>query len=109
MLTFTEPNVGVVDVRGGAPGHREFGVWATRSSPYTINALVFAGGSAFGLAAAHGVVEEIESEGRGAPTPTGPVPIVPSAIIYDLMVGRSDVRPTPTTEGRRITRGRPDP
>lgn len=95
VLTFTEPNVGVVDVRGGAPGTRELGVLGEAIKPYTINALVFAGGSAFGLAAAHGVVEEIETEGRGAPTPTGPVPIVPSAIIYDLMVGRSDVRPTP--------------
>jgi len=94
VLTFTEPNVGVVDVRGGAPGTRELGVLGEAIKPYTINALVFAGGSAFGLAAANGVVEEIETEGRGAPTPTGPVPIVPSAIIYDLMVGRSDIRPT---------------
>jgi len=95
VMTFNEPNVGVVDVRGGAPGTRELGVLGHAIKPYTINALVFAGGSAFGLAAAHGVVEEIETEGRGAPTPTGPVPIVPAAIIYDLMVGRSDVRPTP--------------
>jgi L-aminopeptidase/D-esterase-like protein len=100
VLTFAEPNVGVVDVRGGAPGTRELGVLGAAIKPYTINALVFAGGSAFGLAAAQGVVEEIETEGRGAPTPTGPVPIVPAAIVYDLLVGRSDVRPT-SENGRR--------
>ncbi len=94
VLTFPEPNVAVVDVRGGAPGTRELGVLGEAIKPYTVNALVFSGGSAFGLGSAQGVIEEIEQEGRGAPTPTGPVPIVPAAIIYDLMVGASDVRPT---------------
>ena len=95
VLTFGEPNVAAVDVRGGAPGSRELGLFGDAIKPITVNALVFAGGSAFGLAAAQGVMEEVEKEGRGQPTPMGPVPIVPSAIIYDLMVGRSDVRPTP--------------
>lgn len=94
VLTFPEPNVGVVDVRGGAPGTRELAIFGEAIKPVTVNALVFAGGSAFGLAAADGVVEELEREERGAPTPTGPVPIVPTVILYDLMVGRSDVRPT---------------
>jgi L-aminopeptidase/D-esterase-like protein len=95
VVTFAEPNVGVVDVRGGAPGTRELAIFGDAIKPVTVNALVFSGGSAFGLASAQGVVEELESEGRGAPTPTGPVPIVPTVILYDLMVGRSDVRPTP--------------
>jgi L-aminopeptidase/D-esterase-like protein len=95
VLTFAEPNVAIVDMRGGAPGSREFGIFGETVKPVTLNALVFAGGSAFGLAAAQGVMEEIEREGRGAPTPAGPVPIVPAAIIFDLLVGRSDVRPTP--------------
>jgi len=95
VLTFSEPNVAVADVRGGAPGTRELGVFGDAIKPVTINALMFAGGSAFGLGAAQGIVEAIEREGRGAPTPTGPVPIVAGAIIYDLMVGRSDVRPGP--------------
>jgi len=99
VLTFSEPNLAVVDVRGGAPGTRELGIFGPAIKPVTLNALVFAGGSAFGLAAAQGVMEEIEKEGRGAPTPTGPVPIVPAAIIYVLLVGRSDVRPT-TEDGR---------
>lgn len=94
VITFPEPNVGVVDVRGGAPGTRELAIFGDAIRPVTVNALVFAGGSAFGLRAADGVVEELESEEKGAPTPTGPVPIVPTVILYDLMVGRSDVRPT---------------
>jgi L-aminopeptidase/D-esterase-like protein len=94
VITFAEPNVAVVDVRGGAPGSRELAAFGDAIKPVTINALVFSGGSAFGLAAADGVMGEIEREGRGAPTPAGPVPIVPAAIIFDLLVGRSDVRPT---------------
>jgi len=95
VVTFGEPNVAVADVRGGAPGTRELGLFGDAIKPVTVNAMMFAGGSAFGLGAAQGIVEQIEEEGRGAPTPTGPVPIVPGAIIYDLMVGRSDVRPGP--------------
>ena len=96
VLTFGEPNVAVADVRGGAPGTRELGLFGDSIKPVTVNAIMFAGGSAFGLGAAQGIVEQIEEEGRGAPTPTGPVPIVAGAIIYDLMVGRSDVRPGPS-------------
>ena len=96
VITFPQPNRAVVDVRGGAPGTRETDVLGDAIKPVTVNALVFAGGSAFGLAAANGVVEEIESEGRGAPTPAGPVPIVPAAIVFDLMTG--DVRGRPEAE-----------
>jgi L-aminopeptidase/D-esterase-like protein len=95
VLTFPEPNVAVVDVRGGAPGTRETDALGTAIKPVTVNALVFAGGSAFGLAAATGVSAEIEREGRGAPTPAGPVPIVPSAIVFDLMTGSPPGRPDP--------------
>ena len=105
VMTFPEPNVAVVDVRGGAPGTRELAIFGDSIKPVTVNALVFSGGSAFGLASAHGVVEELEAEGKGAPTPTGPVPIVPTVILYDLMVGRSDIRPTPDN-GRGAYRSR---
>lgn len=94
VMTFPEPNVAVVDVRGGAPGSREFGAFGDAIKPVTVNALVFAGGSAFGLAAADGVMAAVEAEGRGAPTPAGPVPIVPTAIVFDLTVGDPSVRPT---------------
>lgn len=96
VLTFPEPNRAIVDVRGGAPGTRETGTLGDAIKAVTVNALVFSGGSAFGLAAADGVMAEIEREGRGAPTPAGPVPIVPSAIVFDLMVGDGSVRPGPT-------------
>jgi L-aminopeptidase/D-esterase-like protein len=107
VMTFAEPNVGVVDVRGGAPGTRELAIFGEAIKPVTVNALVFSGGSAFGLASAQGVVDELEVEGRGAPTPTGPVPIVPTVILYDLMVGASDVRPTPE-DGRAAYLARRD-
>jgi L-aminopeptidase/D-esterase-like protein len=95
VLTFPEPNVAVVDVRGGAPGTRETDALGAAIKPVTVNALMFAGGSAFGLAAATGVSEEIEREGRGAPTPAGPVPIVPAAIVFDLTTGNPPGRPGP--------------
>jgi L-aminopeptidase/D-esterase-like protein len=93
VITFPAPNVAVVDVRGGAPGTRETDVLGGAIKPVIVDALTFAGGSAFGLAAADGVMEEIEREGRGAPTPAGPVPIVPSAIVFDLMTGDVPGRP----------------
>lgn len=95
VLTFPEPNVAVVDVRGGAPGTRETDALGTAIKPVTINALMFSGGSAFGLDAAAGISAEIEAEGRGAPTPVGPVPIVPAAIVFDLMTGDAPRRPGP--------------
>jgi L-aminopeptidase/D-esterase-like protein len=51
-------------------------------------AVVLTGGSAFGLASADGVMAALAAEGRGHPTPAGPVPIVPAAVIFDRMVGR---------------------
>ncbi len=86
VLTFGEPNIAVADVRGGAPGTREIDVLGAAVKPYIVNAIVLSGGSAFGLGTADGVVTEIHSEGRGWPTPAGPVPIVPTAIVYDLSV-----------------------
>ncbi|MDA2979449.1 MAG: P1 family peptidase [Actinomycetota bacterium] len=95
VLAFPSPNVAIVDVRGGGPGLRETGVLGDAIKPIPVNAIVFSGGSAFGLGSVDGVMAELEALGRGVPTPAGPVPIVPAAIIYDLAVGRSDIRPTP--------------
>lgn len=105
VMTFPSPNVAIVDVRGGGPGTRETGILGEAIKPVPVNALVFSGGSAFGLATADGVMNELESEGIGVPVPTGVVPIVPAAIIYDLAVGRSDVRPGPA-EGAAAYRNR---
>ncbi len=84
VLVFPEPNVASVEIRGGAPGSRETALLAPEMRVEQIQALVFTGGSAFGLAAADGVVRELASAGRGHPTRNGPVPIVPAAVIYDL-------------------------
>jgi L-aminopeptidase/D-esterase-like protein len=59
-----------------------------------VDAVVLTGGSAFGLAAADGVMRYYEQAGRGVATPTGPVPIIPALALYDLAVGNKTVRPT---------------
>ncbi len=94
VITVPAPNVAVVDVRGGGPGTRETGVLGDAIKPVSVDAIVFSGGSAFGLGSADGVMAELELLGRGVPTPAGNVPIVPAAIIFDLAVGDGTVRPT---------------
>ena len=105
VMTFPEPNVAVADVRGGAPGTREIAAFGDAIKPVTVNALVFSGGSAFGLASADGVMVEVAKDGRGAPTPAGPIPIVPTAIVFDLMSG-SVVRRPGASEGAAAYRAR---
>jgi L-aminopeptidase/D-esterase-like protein len=78
--------VGSGEVRGGAPATRETALLEPGRSVEAIDAVVFAGGSAFGLAAADGVMAWLAEQGRGFPTRGGPVPIVPSAAIFDLAV-----------------------
>jgi L-aminopeptidase/D-esterase-like protein len=80
-------------VVGAAPGTREVALLAPEKVVTKIHAIVLSGGSAFGLAAADGVVAELERRGIGHCTPAGPVPIVPAAVLYDLMVGDASVRP----------------
>lgn len=89
VINLPEPNLAVFEARGGAPGTRETALLAPSMKIETIQALMFAGGSAFGLAAADGVMKELAADGRGHPTPAGPVPIVPAAILYDLFVGEN--------------------
>lgn len=108
VMTFPEPNTAAVEVRGGAPGSRETALLAPGMRVAGIQGLVFSGGSAFGLAAADGVVRELAAAGRGHPTPGGPVPIVPAAIIFDLAEnppGDSASHPGPG-EGARAYRAR---
>jgi L-aminopeptidase/D-esterase-like protein len=82
-----------VDVRGGAPGTRETDLLNPINLVGKIHALVLAGGSAFGLDAATGVMRYLEEKKIGFNTGAAKVPIVPSAILYDLNIGRADVRP----------------
>lgn len=84
-----------VDVRGGAPGTRETDLLNPVNLVEKVHAIVLAGGSAFGLDAASGVMKFLEERGIGFNTGAAKVPIVPSAILYDLNLGRADVRPDP--------------
>jgi L-aminopeptidase/D-esterase-like protein len=84
-----------VDVRGGAPGTRETDLLDPINLVQKIHALVLAGGSAFGLDAAGGVMRYLEEQKIGFNTGIAKVPIVPSAILFDLNLGRADVRPDP--------------
>jgi len=82
-----------VDVRGSAPGTRETDFMAQAKAVQECSAILLAGGSAFGLAAADGVMIYCEQQGMGVRTGDAVVPIVPAAVIYDLGYGRSDIRP----------------
>jgi L-aminopeptidase/D-esterase-like protein len=85
--------VGGCDVRGSSPGSRELALLASEKTMQEIHAVLLTGGSAFGLAAADGVMRFLEERGIGYPTPWGRVPIVPAAVIFDLNVGSQTVRP----------------
>ena len=95
VVVFPEPNVAAVEIRGASPGTRETALLAPGMRVETVQAILLAGGSAFGLAAADGVMAELEKAGKGHPTPVGPVPIVPTAVIFDLFMGDPSVRPGP--------------
>ncbi len=84
---------GGVVVSGSAPATRETAVLEPSSWVEDVHAICLAGGSAYGLQAAGGVMRWLEARGQGHPTRFGPVPIVPAACIYDLNVGDGTVRP----------------
>lgn len=81
------------EVRGGAPGTREFDLLAPGRLVERVDVVVLSGGSAFGLAACDGAVRWCEERGLGFPTSAGPVPIVVGMVIYDLGEGNAAVRP----------------
>jgi L-aminopeptidase/D-esterase-like protein len=94
-VVLTPPGtVGAVDVRGGAPGTRETDLLDPANSVRYVDAVLLAGGSAFGLAAADGVMRWLEERDRGVALKGGVVPIVPAAVIFDLEVGAWSKRPT---------------
>lgn len=82
------------DIRGSASGTEEFPVMSPLHVTEVIHAVVLAGGSAFGLEAASGVRRFLEQRGVGFETRAARVPIVPCAILYDLGIGKANVRPT---------------
>jgi L-aminopeptidase/D-esterase-like protein len=85
--------VGGVDQRGGAPGTRETDLLHPLHLVEKVHAILLAGGSAFGLDAATGVMRYLEARGVGFDVGVARVPLVPAAILFDLSVGRADVRP----------------
>lgn len=84
-----------VDVRGGAPGTRETDLLNPTNMVQKVHAIMLAGGSAYGLDAASGVMKYLEENKIGFNSGAAIVPIVPAAILYDLGLGQPDVRPTP--------------
>jgi L-aminopeptidase/D-esterase-like protein len=82
------------DIRGSAAGTEEFQVMSPLHITDVVHAVVLAGGSAFGLEAASGVRRYLEMKGVGFDTSVARVPIVPCAILYDLGIGKPNVRPT---------------
>lgn len=90
-----EGAVAGVDVRGSAPGTRETDLLRPMNLVERAHAILLSGGSAFGLDAAGGVVRYLEERGVGFEMAAVRVPLVPAAILFDLAVGRADVRPGP--------------
>ena len=82
-----------LDVRGGGPASRESQLLNPLMAAQSIHAIVLAGGSAYGLGAANGVMTCLEEHGIGYDTGFALVPLVAQADIYDLSVGSADVRP----------------
>jgi len=85
--------VGGVDQRGGAPGTREVDALHPMHLVNKVHGVVLAGGSAFGLEAATGVMRFLEEKGVGFDTRVYKIPIVPAAILFDLGIGNGKVRP----------------
>ena len=94
-VVLTPPGTtGAVDVRGGAPGSRETDLLDPANTVRYVDAVVLTGGSAYGIAAADGVMTWLEERERGVAMDGGVVPIVPAAVIFDLPVGGWKCRPT---------------
>lgn len=94
VILCPDGTIGGVDQRGGAPGTRETDLLRPMNMIQNVNAILLSGGSAYGLAAADGVMRYLEENQIGFKTQNDViVPIVPAAILFDLAIGRSDIRP----------------
>lgn len=82
-----------VDVRGSAPGTREIALLDPVNTVQRVHGIILSGGSAFGLDTASGVMRYLEEKNIGFPVGGGVVPIIPAAILYDLGLGNSKIRP----------------
>ncbi len=93
VIVAREGAVAGVDVRGAAPGTRETDLLAPGNLVQQVHAVVLAGGSAWGLAAADGAVRWLEEQGIGLDVRYGTLPIVPAAVLFDLPLGDARIRP----------------
>ena len=93
VMLFEDGAVAGVDIRGGAPGSRETALLKSDKLVEKIHAIMLAGGSAFGLDAASGAVKYLEENNIGFDVGVAKVPIVSSAILFDLEIGKSKIRP----------------
>ena len=88
--------VGGVDVRGAAPGTRETDLLHPSHLVQQVHGIVLAGGSAWGLDAATGAVRWLEEQGAGLDIGVGKIPLVPAAVLFDVMLGDMRIRPDAT-------------
>lgn len=100
--------VGGCEIRGASPGSRETDLLAPERTMQEVHAVLLTGGTAFGLAAADGVMRFLEERGIGYPTPWGRVPIVPAAVVFDLNIGSPAVRPGPEAGYAACTAASPE-
>src|ERR1700744_1688605 len=87
VVIFDEPALASIDVRGGGPGTRETALLDPAQTVQGIDAITLSGGSAFGLDAASGTQAWLKEQGRGFAVRSARVPIVPAAILFDLLNG----------------------
>ena len=100
VLLCPQGGVAGVDVRGGSPGTRETDLLRPENTVDRVHAILLAGGSAFGLDAAGGVMRWLEEHGHGFAVGSVRVPIVPTAVIFDLWHGDTQVRPDAESANR---------
>ena len=93
-ILFDGSSTAGVDVRGGNPVVLAESYFRAETVEGQADAVVFSGGSFFGIAAVPGVVDYLFEKGMGVSTPYGPIPIVPAAVIYDLRIGNARIHPT---------------
>ena len=93
VLLFDHGAKAGIDISGGGPASRETPLTSPITADNPLNAIVLSGGSAFGLAASDGVMRYLEEHGIGYETGFAKVPLVCQSCIYDLSIGRSDIRP----------------
>src|SRR5882672_1882128 len=87
VVVFDAPAVAAVDLRGGGPGTRETDLLDPAMTVERIDAIALSGGSAFGLEAGAGMQAWLREQGRGFQVRSARVPIVPGAILFDLLAG----------------------